>query len=60
MAEESVEQKPSAPKLQQVSRPQGVQRKPRKRRFPWARFWVWIATVVAIGFMVAFVLKVLV
>ncbi|EPR76263.1 hypothetical protein ADILRU_1397 [Leifsonia rubra CMS 76R] len=33
-------------------------RTPRKRRFPWARLWVWTGTVVGIGFIVAFVLKV--
>jgi len=32
---------------------------PRKRRFPWAQVWVWAGTIVAIAFMVAFVLKVL-
>ncbi|MGJ8721573.1 MAG: hypothetical protein ACSHW9_06965 [Salinibacterium amurskyense] len=56
MAEESA-QKPSAPKLQHVSRPQGVPRKPRKRRFPWPRVWVWAGVIVGAAFAVALVLK---
>ncbi|MGZ0211816.1 MAG: hypothetical protein ACKVI4_05005 [Actinomycetales bacterium] len=50
-------QSTTAPKLQQVSRPQGVQRTPRKRRFPWPRIWVWAAVVVGIAFAAALVLK---
>ncbi|MBH0008582.1 MULTISPECIES: hypothetical protein [unclassified Salinibacterium] len=42
------------------AQPQGgpVKRAPRKRRFPWARLWVWAGTVVAFGFAIALVLKI--
>ncbi|MBH0116302.1 hypothetical protein I6E52_05540 [Salinibacterium sp. NG253] len=35
-----------------------VKRTPRKRRFPWAQVWVWTGTIVALGFAVALVLKI--
>jgi len=28
-----------------------------KKRFPWARLWVWVATAVGLALVVGFVLK---
>ena len=30
----------------------------RKKRFPWARFWVWVATAVSVALIAWFVVKV--
>ncbi|MGV8876365.1 MAG: hypothetical protein ACOH1K_02510 [Rhodoglobus sp.] len=37
--------------------PRAYQRTPRKRRFPWARLWVWAGTAVAGALMIGFVAK---